>query len=273
MAKMAPKRILIVDDNDDHLTITKARFEMENSSFIVDIVHSGEECLQVLDSGQFECIISDYEMTPGMSGIDLLQEIKSREIEVPFIVLTDHGSADVEREAYINGAEAYFTKSSGYMDFNTIVNSVRFAVEKHRLHLGAQVQTSIPNEELVAEIEADRPPTVDDLRTLLTSLPEIGFLLNPDATSITDVNEPASDFLGRSKEAIQGTPLVSLVSPDDRTKMRRMILSILSSRRMCGIISIIGALEARRFAMAGTGFAGNESFVGVLVSARPLAHS
>ena len=58
-AKKAPKKILIVDDNDDHLAITKSRLEMENPTFEVDVAHSGEECLEALETDDIDCIISD----------------------------------------------------------------------------------------------------------------------------------------------------------------------------------------------------------------------
>jgi CheY-like chemotaxis protein len=255
-----PKRILVVDDNEDHLVITKSRLELQNSSFVVLTARSGEECLSVLENKEFDCIISDYEMRPGMSGMELLMEIKARDYVVPFIVLTDYGNPQLERDAYMHGAEAYFTKSSGDVNFIHIADSIRMAVAKQRLLNKTQPANilHINGEAEAAEIK--RATILEELRELLNRLPYVGMLLSQDATTLMNLNPAAEAFFGKNAES-------------QRTQFSRMLLKIFNGRQPSEVVSLVGAGgRVQPFAVSGTGYSYKGKMIGILIAARPLAH-
>jgi two-component system response regulator FixJ len=63
---------------------------MESASLKVQTYAAAEEFLEFGSLDQPGCLVLDIQM-PGMSGIDLLEAFRSRQIEIPAIVLTGHG--------------------------------------------------------------------------------------------------------------------------------------------------------------------------------------
>ena len=269
-----PNRILIVDDNEDHLEITKFFLEMENSSFQVAVVSSGEECLRTLEEQSFDCIISDYEMRPGISGIELLQEIRARELEVPFIILTDYGSPVLERQAYMSGAEAYFPKTGGKVDYPSMADSIRIAVAKKRLLERTEIPCGDTINNLLKETSAQPARIREEVTSLLERLPFIGIFVKPDASCILEANAYAADFIGRDRSTLTDIPLITLVQPSNRTKLRRMLLKICRYQRPCEIVHLVGFRgRTKPFAVAGFSILSRNQRIGILLTARPLAHS
>src|SRR5437867_1625484 len=97
-------RILVVDDEQVvHRTIRR-----NLRGFEITDAYSGEEALTLLGE-PFDLVISDIRM-PGMSGIELLQEIRKRNIPVEFIILTGYAALDTASESARLGARGYFEK-------------------------------------------------------------------------------------------------------------------------------------------------------------------
>lgn len=81
--------ILVVDDELDVLMLVKTQLESEG--FQVDTVESGREALEFLEENMVDLLILDVVM-PGLSGLDVLREIKSGEKKgLPVIVFTALG--------------------------------------------------------------------------------------------------------------------------------------------------------------------------------------
>lgn len=55
------------------------------------------------------CVLLDVRM-PGMSGLDLLQEINERQIDLPVVILTGHADVTMAIRAMKNGAVDFFEK-------------------------------------------------------------------------------------------------------------------------------------------------------------------
>ena len=69
-------------------------------------------------------ILSDINM-PGMSGLELLPRAKAFRPDVPVIMITAYGDAEMKRKALENGAEALLTKP---IDFVTLGNEIDMRV-------------------------------------------------------------------------------------------------------------------------------------------------
>ncbi len=80
------KKILVVDDETDVQQLFEQRFRKEIRSGLVTFAfaYSGEQALNYLNDHDREAvlILSDINM-PGMSGLDLLQEIKHHHYSPP----------------------------------------------------------------------------------------------------------------------------------------------------------------------------------------------
>jgi len=127
---MEPLKILIVDDDPDLANLIRFKLKQEAPNFSITFVDGGNECLEYLETNNVDCILSDFQM-PGMSGMELLQTLRQRGNDIPFIFITGQGNENVAREAFKEGADDYFTKDFGFARFAKIINSVENAI-KHR---------------------------------------------------------------------------------------------------------------------------------------------
>ena len=108
-------KILVVDDESDMQTLFEQRFRKEIKNGILEFAFatSGEQALEYLKKHSHEAvlILSDINM-PGMTGLQLLQEIKEGDYVPPPVVMmvTAYGDAENYSEAMNLGADDYLTK-------------------------------------------------------------------------------------------------------------------------------------------------------------------
>jgi DNA-binding NtrC family response regulator len=100
-------RVLIVDDEVDIREIISELLEQEN--YQTATAAGGAEALQLLESNDFDAVISDVRM-PGMDGLELLKEIRSLYPQIKVLLFTGYASVDNVVEAMKIGAYGYLTK-------------------------------------------------------------------------------------------------------------------------------------------------------------------
>ena len=108
-------KILVVDDEHDIKTLFEQRFRKEIKSGQVEFVFafSGEDALVQLNRWEHEAmlILSDINM-PGMSGLQLLENVKKKYVKPPPVVMmiTAYGDAENHKIAKELGADDFLTK-------------------------------------------------------------------------------------------------------------------------------------------------------------------
>lgn len=108
-------KILVVDDERDVQLLFEQRFrkEIKEGSLEFAFCFSGEEALQFLATNEHKAvlILSDINM-PGMSGLQLLEQIKEKYEAPPPIVMMITAYSDHENynEAMRLGADDFLTK-------------------------------------------------------------------------------------------------------------------------------------------------------------------
>lgn len=117
---MSPYRILVADDNEDHLFfIVRALRSVEGVEFEIDAVRDGEEAVDfVRQRGRFagkprpHLILLDLRM-PRKDGFDVLADLKSDpELRtIPISVLTSSDRPEDVQEAYARGGNSYHRKA------------------------------------------------------------------------------------------------------------------------------------------------------------------
>jgi len=102
-------RVLIIDDNPaDRFLLVKdiiARFGAAE----ISEAESVEEAFDLIDNRQFDIILLDYYLK-SKDGLELLEQFKSRKIEIPIIVITGRGDERIAVEAIKHGAKDYLNK-------------------------------------------------------------------------------------------------------------------------------------------------------------------
>jgi CheY-like chemotaxis protein len=108
-------KILVVDDEQDVKTLFEQRFRKEIKSGRVEFVFSfsGEDALVQLNKWEHEAmlILSDINM-PGMSGLQLLENVKKKYMKPPPVVMmiTAYGDSENHKIAKELGADDFLTK-------------------------------------------------------------------------------------------------------------------------------------------------------------------
>jgi PAS domain S-box-containing protein len=124
--------VLHVDDNPDLGEVTKLYLEEVDDSITVTAETSVVEALDRLRDGEFDCIISDYDM-PNTNGIEFLEIVRDRYPDLPFILFTGKGSEEVASEAIAAGVTDYMQKGVGGNQYEVLANRISNAVEQYRM--------------------------------------------------------------------------------------------------------------------------------------------
>jgi two-component system, response regulator, stage 0 sporulation protein F len=118
--------ILIVDDERDVADLFRQRFRREarQGTYVLHFALSAAEALERL-AGDIEppliVILSDINM-PGMDGLALLREIKTRRPDLPVMMVTAYGDEERRRCAAEYGAAEFVTKP---VDFDFLKERLR----------------------------------------------------------------------------------------------------------------------------------------------------
>ena len=112
----------IIDDEDEVLDLIEQILKEEGLS--IKRFNKAEDLQALLSEYTFDIIISDL-VLPGISGLDLLEDIHKRKLDVPFVLMTGYASLDSAIEAVNRGAFYYIKKP-----FN--IEEIRFVIKRLR---------------------------------------------------------------------------------------------------------------------------------------------
>lgn len=119
--------ILVIDDEK---AIRKALNEILTfEGFTVDEAADGAEGVKKIRENNYDCILCDIKM-PKMDGMEVLQIAKQEKPDIPFIVISGHGSIETAVDAVKKGAYDYISKPP---DLNRLLITLRNAMDKKLL--------------------------------------------------------------------------------------------------------------------------------------------
>jgi CheY-like chemotaxis protein len=106
--------ILVVDDEPDVEALFRQQFrrELRSGRFQMEFAQSAPAALtwaSEIRDATLILILSDINM-PGMSGLEMLPQVRALRPDVPVIMITAYGDAETRRKAIERGAEALLTK-------------------------------------------------------------------------------------------------------------------------------------------------------------------
>ncbi|MDY0391473.1 MAG: response regulator, partial [Desulfobulbus oligotrophicus] len=113
--------ILIVDDELSMRQFLKILLEKEG--YNVATAADGREALDLVTRQSFDLIISDIRM-PGMSGLELLAQLKQIKADMGVIMITAFASPEDAVEAMKNGAFDYITKPFNVDEIKNVIRTV-----------------------------------------------------------------------------------------------------------------------------------------------------
>jgi len=158
MTERTDASVLIVDDEED--TAQLLCDVLRKRGFAVDAVYSANQCLEHLRRDPVDVVVTDVQM-PGMSGIELCDQLYKRYPDCAPIVLTGYGRLDTAIAAMRAGAFDFITKP---VKGDVLELAIERALEHFRLQrevkrLQNQRSSDAPIDGIVGESSAVRELT------------------------------------------------------------------------------------------------------------------
>jgi two-component system response regulator FixJ len=119
--------LIFVVDDDDSVRRSLARL-LESMDYATETFASAEEFLKRERYDGIGCIILDIRM-PGMSGLDLQEELNEAGFNMPIVFITGHGNVPISAQAMKKGAVDVLPKPFGEQE---LMNALNKAIELHR---------------------------------------------------------------------------------------------------------------------------------------------
>ena len=198
---MSPTTVFIVDDDPSHRD--SLQFLLESAGVEVRSFSSARDFLDGADPQTPGCLLLDVRM-PGMSGLDLQNELAKAKISLPIIFLTGHGTVPMSVRAIKAGAVDFLQKPYDEQD---LFNAIHQAIEQDR-------QTRQEREKLqqVHNLIHSLTPREYQIFTLLVS----GMLNKQVAYRLGITEGTVKVYRGRIMEKMKADSLADLVRYADK---------------------------------------------------------
>jgi DNA-binding NtrC family response regulator len=120
---------------DDDVSVRESVGSLIRSAgFRAETFASAQECLAGLQAEVPSCLVLDVQL-PGLSGLDLQQQLAKADVQVPIIFLSGHGDIPMTVRAIKAGALEFLTKPC---DGEDLLNAIRQGIARHQ---GARQQS------------------------------------------------------------------------------------------------------------------------------------
>ena len=145
------KILLLEDDANLNETITEF---LEDEGYEVVSVLGGEEAQEKLYENKYDLLLLDINV-PGIDGLELLKESRSRGIAAPAIFITSMDSVDDLERGFDSGCDDYIRKPFALKELkiriDTLLKRSFFHQDKERINIAGNIEYDIDNNELVIE--------------------------------------------------------------------------------------------------------------------------
>ena len=122
---MMAGNILAIDDEQNIRHLIQSEFELEGLA--VTTAGSGEEGLNLFDSGRFDVVLLDINL-PKLNGVEVLKRLKQKAPQTEVIMITGYGDVKSAVESIKQGARDYITKP---FKLNEILALVKQAIREN----------------------------------------------------------------------------------------------------------------------------------------------
>ncbi|MFB6090233.1 MAG: response regulator [Halobellus sp.] len=197
--------VLHVDDEPGFADLTREFLERADDRFSVETATNADEGCERLDEGQFDCVVSDYDM-PGRDGIEFLEAVRERDPNLPFILFTGKGSEEIASEAISAGVTDYLQKERGSDQYTVLANRIVNAVDHDRSRRRLE--------------RSERR-----LREIIDALPHLLYVVTEDGT-YSMANESLARFHDTSVEEIEGSSIEEVLSHDGAAWFRDQLRDV-----------------------------------------------
>ncbi len=116
-------KILIADDHSIVREGLKQYVKTLDEVKLIDEAVNGNEAWAKIKDGSFDLVILDVSM-PGMSGLDVLQKIKERNLQIRVLMLSVHPQEQYAVHAFKLGASGYISKDNAFEELTHAIRKI-----------------------------------------------------------------------------------------------------------------------------------------------------
>lgn len=197
--------VLVVDD-DPYLLELFQFLLTKDSAFQVDSCSSPHYALQKASESNFDVIVSDYHM-PGMNGPELLEELKSKGRDFPFIVFTGHLSDKPAIDSIKSGVDFFLIKGDN--------------LQKQIDALKGLIAKTVPKKPEKERVELKEAK----YRSVIESLDDSIYMVDRDCRYLY-MNQKHLKRLGRLQELYDGMTYQDLHTPEESLRFSDLIKQV-----------------------------------------------
>ena len=114
-------KLLIIEDDESILSLLKRGLKEEG--FVIDTATNGEDGEYLAEMNNYEIIILDW-MLPKKSGIEVLKELREKNILTPILMLTAKDRVEEKVDALNIGADDYLSKPFSFEELLARLNAI-----------------------------------------------------------------------------------------------------------------------------------------------------
>lgn len=120
--KLRAMKLLFVEDEDDLIEIISDTLDKLDTNYLT--AKNGEEALKLVEKNpDLSMIITDINM-PVMNGLEMIEELKQKNINLPIIVMSAHTELEYINKAKELGVNDYLLKPFDFIKFINLIVSL-----------------------------------------------------------------------------------------------------------------------------------------------------
>ena len=116
-------KVMLVDDHALMREGIRQLLEFDGSVKVIEEAGNGEECIEKIEKSKPDVLLLDINM-PKKNGIEVLEEIKRKKINVKVLILTVHNEVEYLLKAVDIGVDGYLLKDSESVELKKAINAV-----------------------------------------------------------------------------------------------------------------------------------------------------
>ena len=202
-------QILHIEDDPLFADLVSTFLERVNEDFDITTETDPLQALERLDQMNVDCVVSDYDM-PNLNGLEVLETVRERNLDVPFILFTGKGSEEIASDAITAGVTDYLQKESGTDQYEVLANRIENAIDQHRS------QRKLEASQQRLSLFVDQSP--------------LGVIEWNERFELVAMNETAEDILGYSESDLREESWEVFVPEHERERVREVIDDLLENK-------------------------------------------
>lgn len=196
--------LFIEDDSQDVVLVDILLAKATDFPAHLETVETLEAALERLEQGGIDLVLCDLSL-PDEQGLDTFRQLHAHFPQVPIVILSGLNDEQLALTAMQEGAQDYLVK--GKLDQNLLVRTIRYGLERHRLRLKVQQQTS--------ELQTSKAR----LHTIISNIADGIVIVNRNGR-ILFVNPAAESLLDRARDELVGDVFGFPLMVEERTEIQ-----------------------------------------------------